>query len=263
MLGALASGLDGIAVSPCDAANQVGFLNEVAAKCPLLTHDSDAPESKRLCFVGMDNYKAGRAAGRLVKETLPQGGKVMLFVGRMEQLNSQQRRQGIIDELMDRPVQSLAKLTQDPLGKEVKGAKYVVLDTRTDGFDYPKAKANAEDAMTRFPDLACMIGLWAYNAPMCLEAAKGMGKAGKIRIVSFDEQDPTLQGIIDGNIHGTVSQQPYYYGYESVRILAKLAAGDRSVLPAGGFFEVPIVEVRQANVQEFWKNLKKLQSGGA
>ena len=261
--GALATGVDGVAVSPCDAANQVSFLNDIASKCPLLTHDSDAPQSKRLCFVGMDNYKAGRAAGRLVKEAVPGGGKVMLFVGRMEQLNSQQRRQGILDELLDRPAQSLDKLTQDPLGREVKGSKFLILDTRTDGFDYPKAKSNAEDAMTRYPDLACMLGLWAYNSPMCLEAAKGMGKAGKIQIVSFDEQEPTLQGILDGHIHGTVSQQPYYYGYESVRILAKLAAGDRSVLPANGFLEVPIVEVRKANAQDFWQNLKKLQASGA
>lgn len=261
--GALATGVDGVAVSPCDAANQVGFLNEIAARCPLVTHDSDAPGSKRLCFIGMDNYKAGRAAGKLVKEALPSGGKVMLFVGRMEQLNSQQRRQGIIDELLDRPAQSLDALKQDPLGAEVTGGRFTVLDTRTDGFDYPKAKANAEDAMTRYPDLACMLGLWAYNAPMCLEAAKGMGKAGKIQIVSFDEQDATLQGIVDGHVHGTVSQQPYYYGYESVRILSRIAAGDRSVIPGNGFFEVPIVEVRKANVDEFWKKLKKLQSGGA
>ncbi len=259
----LARGVDGIAISPCDAANQVGFLNDVAGRVPVITHDSDAPLSKRLCFVGMDNYKAGRAAGKLVKEILPSGGKVMLFVGRMEQLNSQQRRQGIIDEILDRPMQTLEKLDQDPLGRELPGGNFVVLDTRTDGFDYPKAKANAEDAMSRYQDLAGMIGLWAYNAPMCLEAAKAAGKVGKVKIVSFDEQEATLQGIIDGHIHGTVSQQPYYYGYDSVRILKEIAAGNRGVIPANGFFEIPIVEVRKANVEEFWQQLKKLQAAGA
>src|SRR5688572_15808787 len=80
--GLLARGIDGVAISPVDAKNQVDLINEVAARCPVITHDSDAPDSKRLCFVGMDNYKAGRAAGRLVKDALPDGGKVMIFVGR-------------------------------------------------------------------------------------------------------------------------------------------------------------------------------------
>ena len=260
--GLLARGVDGIAISPIDAKNQVDLINEAAARCPVITHDSDAPDSKRLCFVGMDNYKAGRAAGRLVKEALPDGGKVMIFVGRLEQLNAQQRRQGVIDELLDRPMQTLDKVNYDPPGKALTGGKYTVADTRTDNFDYARAKANAQDAMASTPDLACMVGLFAYNAPLCLEAAKEAGKAGQIKIVSFDEANAVLQGIIDGQVHGTVSQQPYYYGYESVRILAKLSSGDQSAIPAGGFHEVSSVEVRKANVEKFWADLKKMQEPG-
>ena len=258
----LARGVDGIAISPVDARNQVAMLDEAAARCPVITHDSDAPDSKRLCFVGMDNYKAGRAAGKLVKEAIPDGGKIMIFVGRLEQLNAQQRRQGVIDEVLDRPVQTLDKLKYDPPGAMLTGPKFTVLDTRTDNFDYARAKANAQDAMASTPDLACMVGLFAYNTPNCLEAAKEAGKIGKIRIVGFDEQNATLQGIIDGHIHGTVSQQPYYYGYESVRILNGLARGDKSVLPPSGFQEVPIVEVRKGNVEKFWADLKKMQAAG-
>ncbi|HXX93897.1 MAG TPA: sugar-binding protein [Planctomycetota bacterium] len=257
--GLLARGIEGIAISPIDAANQVGFLDEVAAKTPLITHDSDAPGSKRLCFVGMDNYLAGRAAGKLVKEALPEGGKIMIFVGRLEQLNAQQRRQGVVDEVLDRPIQSLDSLKFDPNTGEIKGGKYSVLSTRTDGFDYAKAKANAEDALTSTPDLACMVGLFAYNAPMCLEAIKGAGKVGKVKVVSFDEQDATLQGIRDGSVHGTVSQQPYEYGRQSVRILAGLARHDRSVLPPKGFLEVSIKVVKKDNVDSFWDELKKLR----
>ena len=262
--GLLARGVDGIAISPIDARNQVGLINEAAARCPVITHDSDAPDSMRLCFVGMDNYKAGRAAGKLVKEALPAGGKVMLFVGRLEQLNAQQRRQGVIDELMDKPVQALAAVQYTPPGQPVTSpsGRYVVLDTRTDNFDYARAKANAQDAMASVPDLACMVGLFAYNGPNCLGAVKEAGKIGKIQIVSFDEQDAVLQGILDGSVFGTISQQPYYYGYQSVRILKGLATGDKSLLPPGGFFEVPIVEVRKANAQQFWTDLKKMQASG-
>ncbi|HYF00852.1 MAG TPA: sugar-binding protein [Planctomycetota bacterium] len=257
--GLLARGIDGIAISPIDATNQVGFIDAAAKETKVITHDSDAPASKRLCFVGMDNYKAGREAGKLVKEALPDGGKIMIFVGRLEQLNAQQRRQGVIDEVLDRPAQAADALKTDPASGELKGGKYTIVGTRTDGFDYARAKGQAEDAITAIPDLAGMVGLFAYNAPMCLEAIKGAGKAGKIKVVSFDEQDATLQGIKDGTVHGTVSQQPYEYGRHSVRILAALARKDESVLPPKGFLEVGIKIVRKDNVDAFWDELKKLR----
>ena len=257
----LTSGIDGIAISPVDAKNQVDLINQACAVTKVITHDSDAPDSKRLCFVGMDNYKAGRAAGKLVKEAMPGGGKAMIFVGRLEQLNAQQRRQGIIDELLDRPQQSMHDTKFDPPGQELKGAKYTIISTRTDNFDFAKAKSNAEDAMAAYPDLGCMIGLFAYNAPNCLEAVKAAGKAGQIKLVSFDENEATLQGIVDGSVYGTVSQQPYQYGYHSVRILTGLAKGDKSVLPANKFHEVDIMVVRKDNVEKFWADLKQLRDG--
>jgi len=258
----LSNAIDGIAISPIDAANQVQMINDAAKVTNVITQDSDAPDSNRLCFIGMDNYKAGREAGKLVKEALPDGGNVMIFVGRLEQLNAQQRRQGVIDELLDRPMQSLGSMTVDPAGAEIKGDRFTILGTRTDNFDYAKAKSNAEDAIAAYGNLNGMIGLFAYNIPNCLEAVKEAGKLGQIKLVSFDEQDGTLQGIIDGNVHGTVSQQPYQYGFESVRVLAALARGDKSVLPEGGFLEVPSVLVRKDNVESFWANLKKLKGEG-
>ena len=258
---ALVRGVDGVAISPIDAKNQVDLINRAAQQTKVITQDSDAPDSDRLCFVGMDNYKAGRAAGKLIKEALPEGGKLMIFVGRLEQLNAQQRCQGIIDELLDRAVQSLTEMKYDPAGNEIKGAKYIILGTRTDNFDYARAKANAQDAMSAYPDLACMVGLFGYNMPECLEAVKEAKKTGKIKLVSFDENDGTLQGIIDGYVYGTVSQQPFLYGYHSVRILAALARGDRSVLPPNKFLEVSIKIVKKDNVDAFWSELKKLREG--
>jgi ribose transport system substrate-binding protein len=256
----LVRGVDGIAISPIDANNQVDLINEACKRTHVITQDSDAPQSERLCFVGMDNYKAGRAAGKLVKEAMPTGGTTMIFVGRLEQLNAQQRRQGIIDELLERPEQSMHGTKFDPPGQELKGAKYTIISTRTDNFDFAKAKSNAEDAMAAYPDLGCMIGLFAYNTPNCLEAVKAAGKAGQIKLVSFDENEATLQGIVDGSVYGTVSQQPYQYGYHSVRILAGLARGDKSVLPANKFHEVDIMVVRKDNVEKFWSDLKKLRN---
>lgn len=251
----LARGVDGIAISPIDPDNQIDLLNEAAANTTLITHDSDAPNSKRLCFIGIDNYSAGRECGKLVKEALPDGGNIMIFVGRLEQLNARQRRQGVIDELLDR---SFDPTRQDANSGQIKGERFTILDTRTDQFDYAKAKAQVEDAIAKYSDLNGVVGLFAYNPPMALRAIREAGKTGAIKIIAFDEEDETLQGIKDGHIYGTVVQNPYRYGYESVRILAALARGDRSVLPKGGYLNIPARRITIDNVETFWSELKQL-----
>jgi ribose transport system substrate-binding protein len=250
----LAKGVKGIAISPIDADNQGDLMEEIASRTNLITHDSDAPKSKRLCYIGIDNYDAGRACGKLVKQAMPDGGSLMIFVGRLGQDNAKLRRQGLIDELLDLPPDPTR--FSEP-GLELRGGKFVILDTRTDGFDRAKAKQLAQDAMTRYPDLTCMVGLFAYNPPICLDAVRDAGKLGKIKIVGFDENDNTLQGIQDGHVFGTIVQNPYKYGYESVRLLAALARGDQSVLPKDGFLPVPGRTVTKENVDEFWETLKK------
>ncbi|MGL5095611.1 MAG: sugar-binding protein, partial [Planctomycetia bacterium] len=251
----LAGGVDGMAVSPIDPANQGDLLNEIAANTRLITHDSDAPASKRLCYIGMDNYEAGRMVGRLVKESLPDGGGIMLFVGRLGQENARLRRQGCIDEVLGRAPD---RTRYDEPGKELTEGKYTILDTRTDQFDFAKAKALPQDAITRYPNLACMVGLFAYNPPKCLEAVREAGKAKKIKIVGFDEDAETLQGIIDGDVHGTVVQNPYQYGYASVKMLAALARGEDAGIPEGKIIDIPAQAITKANVEPFRAQLQKL-----
>ncbi|MFM9068092.1 MAG: substrate-binding domain-containing protein, partial [Planctomycetota bacterium] len=149
----LAMKVDGIAISPIDPDNQTDLLNEAAAQTKLVTQDADAPKSNRLAYIGMDNYQAGRMCGKLIKEANPNGGKVILFVGRLEQLNARLRRQGVIDELLDR---SPDASRNDPNDGEIKGEKFTILDTRTDNFDFAAAKALPEDALSRYPDVDCM-----------------------------------------------------------------------------------------------------------
>ena len=252
----LAQGIDGIAISPIDPDNQGDLLAEIGQRTKMITHDSDAPESERLCYIGMDNYTAGRMCGQLVKEAMPEGGSVMIFVGRLGQANSRLRRQGVIDELMDRePDESRY---DEPSAGEIKGEKYTVLDTRTDGFDFGKAKAQAQDAVAKYDDLGCMVGLFAYNPPLMLDAVREAGKVGKIKIVAFDEHDRSLQGIKDKEIYGTVVQNPYKYGYESVRVLAGLANGDDSVIPEGKILYIPARQIRNDNVDAFRAELERL-----
>ena len=249
----LTVGVDGIAISPIDPANQIDLINEAARHAHVVTHDSDAPGTDRLCYIGMDNYQAGRLCGQLVKEALPEGGKIMILVGRLEQDNARRRRQGLLDEILSR---SHDPERYDSPGQVLENEKYSIMGTLTDQFDRAKAKANAEDAMSRFPDLAAMVGLFAYNPPLILEAVRQAGRAGEITVVGFDEADQTLQAIQDGIMYGTVVQDPYRYGYESVRVLAALVRGDRSVIPASGFLDIPARQIRRDNVAEFWADLK-------
>ena len=250
----LIRGIDGIAISPIDAENETTLINEAAAKTRVITQDSDAPKSDRLLFIGVDNYTAGRMCGALVREALPGGGKVAIFVGRLEQDNARLRRQGVIDEVMGR---SHDRDRYDPPGTEIKGEKYHIVATLTDQFDRARAKSNAEDMLSLHPDLACVVGLFAYNTPQCLEALRSQGKLGRVKVVAFDEQDETLQAIKDGTCHGTVVQNPYLYGTESVRVLAALVRGDNSVVPPNKYIDVPARQIRKDNVDPFWADLKQ------
>jgi ribose transport system substrate-binding protein len=254
----LIRGVAGIAVSPINSSGQVGILDRIAAEVPLITQDTDAPDSKRLCFIGVDNYAAGRTVGSLVKEACPDGGSVVIFIGRLEQNNARDRRQGVIDELLDRDNDPSRF---DEVGKAPKGGKYEVLDTRVDNFDVAQAMAGAQDALVAYPDLACMVGLFAYNPPTCVEALRSAGKLGKVQVVGFDEQDQTLDGIESGHVYATVSQNPYQYGSESVRVLNAICDGDNSVIPEGGIIGVKAAVVRKDNVAEFRAELNKRRAG--
>lgn len=252
-------GVDGIAISPIDPVNQTEVLNNAAAHTKLITHDSDAPDSKRLLYIGMDNYTAGRMCGDLVKEALPQGGKVMLFIGRMEQDNARRRRQGVIDAMLGR---SVDPMRFDPPDQVLTGNGFTVLGTLTDQFDRAKGKANAEDSLARYSDLAGMVGLFGYNPPLLIEALDRAGKLGKVKLIAFDEADETLDGIQRGVVYGTVVQNPYQYGYRSVELLTELAKGNAAVVPATKFIDIPARQIRKDNVDEFWKDLKaKLNKG--
>lgn len=255
----LARGVDGIAVSPIDPDNQTDLLNLVAERTVLVTHDSDAPASNRICYIGMDNYEAGRLAGQLVKEALPEGGEVFIFVGRLEQDNAKRRRQGCIDEILGREPDPTRY--DPPSTGPVTGNGYTILGTLTDQFDRAKAKANAEDVITRFPEVDCMVGLFAYNPPACLQALKQSGKLGQIKVVAFDEDDETLQGIEDGVVYGTVVQNPYMYGYQSVKLLAELARGLKSSIPPDGFMNIPARKIKTDNLAAFRAELRENLGG--
>jgi len=235
----LAKGIHGIAISPVDPANQTAMLDRAAATATVVTQDSDAPTSKRECYIGTDNVAAGRQAGELLKEALPQGGKVMVFVGTLDAANAQQRYQG--------------------LKEAVTGSNIQILGVRTDNTERVRAKANAADTLVNNPDLAGMVGLWSYNGPAILGAVREANKIDKVKIIAFDEEDETLGGIRDGAIYATVVQQPFEFGYQSMVMLSKILNGDRSGIPAGKQIFVPTLAVKKTDVEEFIRKINTLR----
>lgn len=206
----VASGVNGIAVSPIDAKKQTDFLNQIAAKTLLVCVDSDAPDSKRVCFIGTDNVTAGKQAADLLKAALPHGGKVMLFVGYPEAANAKDRIQGLKDELANSNIQ--------------------IIDTMADATKPDVAETNALQALAQHPDLAGMVGLYSYDGPALLQAVRAAGMAGKVKIVCFDDEPATLDGIASGDIYGTVVQISTRIGYEAISRMDKYLAGDKSQL---------------------------------
>jgi ribose transport system substrate-binding protein len=235
----LAKGVDGIAISPVDPANQTAMLNDAAKQALVFTHDSDAPDSKRECYVGTNNVAAGRQAGELIKEALPQGGRIALFVGKLDARNAQERLQGIKDAIA--------------------GTKIEIIDVRTDDTDQVRAKANVSEMLVSHPDVAALVGLWSYNGPAILNAVRDAGRVGQVKIIAFDEDDETLTGVKGGAIVATVVQQPFEFGYQSVRLLERALKGDRSGIAASKQVFIPTMVIRQNNVDEFRTKLSQLR----
>ena len=235
----LAKGINGIAISPVDPANQTPMLNRAASQALVVTQDSDAPTSNRACYIGTDNVEAGRQAGQLVKEALPQGGKIMVFVGVLDAANAQQRYQGLKEALT--------------------GSNVSIIDVRTDNTDRVRAKSNAADTLVNNPDLAGMVGLWSYNGPAIVSAVREANKLDKVKIIAFDEEDETLSGIKDGAIYATVVQQPFEFGYQSMQLMAKYLNGDKSVIPASKQIFVPTKAIKKADVEAFTKQINQLR----
>ena len=235
----LAKGVDGIAISPVDPVNQTAMLNDAAKQAVVFTHDSDAPDSKRECYVGTDNVAAGRQAGDLIKGALPQGGKIAVFVGKLDARNAQERLQGIKDAIA--------------------GSNIDIIDVRTDDTDQVRAKANVAEMLVSHPEVAALVGLWSYNGPAILNAVKEAGKTGQVKIIAFDEDDETLTGVKSGAIVGTVVQQPYEFGYQSVTLLEKALKGDRSGIPASHQLFIPTRVIRQDSVDAFRAALSQLR----
>lgn len=233
----LTTGIAGVSISAIDPKNSTEVFNRVAARAVLFTTDSDAPNSNRVAYIGTDNVAAGRQAGEEIKKALPNGGKVVMFVGTLDADNARERVQGIRETLNGTPI--------------------TIADIRTDGVDFARAKANVQDALAK-GGVDCLVGLYSYNTPQIYTAVKEAGKAGVVKVVGFDEDPQTLRGVADGTIQSTIVQQPYEFGYQSMTDMIKYINGDRSFIPANKLIIIPTRVISKDNVIDFQNAMRDL-----
>jgi ribose transport system substrate-binding protein len=232
----VAAGVSAIMVSAIDPKTSTEALDRIAGQVPLFTTDSDAPQSKRLAYIGSSNVELGKNAGQLMLKAMPNGGKCVGFVGLPGADNARERIEGVKDT--------------------IKGSKVELVDVRGDDIDQTRAKRNVEDALAAMPDVTCMVGFYSYNTPRIYEVLKESGKLGQIKIIGFDEDPITLGGVREGTIEGTVVQNPYEWGYQGMKLMAKVLEGDKSGIPADGLIIVPGQVIDKGNVDAFEAELK-------
>mgnify|MGYP001057634327 CR=1 FL=1 len=237
----VAAGVSAIMVSAVDPKSSTDALNNIGKQVPLFTTDSDAPDTNRIAYIGSSNTDAGKQAGEIALKALPDGGKCIGFVGLPGADNARERIEGM-------------KAT-------IAGSKVELIDVRGDDIDQTRAKRNVEDALAANPDIQCMVGFYSYNPPRIYEVLREAGKLGKVTVIAFDEDPITLGGVREGSIAGTVVQQPYEWGYQGMKLMAKYLEGDKSVVPDNKLIIVPTKIIDKANVDAFEAELKSRIGG--
>jgi len=201
---AVQSKATGILISVADPALLKDDIDKaIAAGIPVITVDSDAPASKRLLFIGTNNYRAGQIGGeRLAKELNGKGNVVVFTIP--EQANLKERLRGYRDALEATPGIKITRVV------DMKGDSRVAFDSATEVLGNDKKEHT--------------------DAFVCLEALAGKevatvlsqhGAKDKV-VIAMDTDDDTLSWIQKGLIAATISQKPYTMSYVGLKMLDDL-----------------------------------------
>jgi ribose transport system substrate-binding protein len=224
----------------------------IAAGIPVITIDSDAPASKRLFFIGTDNYQAGRIGGQRLAKELNGKGTVAVFTI-PETSNMKERLRGYRDALEAFPGIKISRVV------DIKGDPRLAFDSATEILGKDKKEP--------------------INAFVCLEALSGKEVATvlnnnsvKDKVVMAMDTDPdTLDWIQKGVIAATISQKPFTMSYVGLRMLDelyhhKLKSLDTdwtkdSFAPIPAFVDTGSSLIDKSNVGGFMSAQKSLSAG--
>jgi ribose transport system substrate-binding protein len=192
-----AKGAAGIVTTAGDAAPMVPSINSaIEAMIPVITFDSDAPASKRLTFVGTQNYQAGYAAGEAMAEWLGGAGKIAIstFPGPD---HLARRVQGFKDALAE------------------KGPDIVTVEINDEG-KVDVAETQLTAALQADPEITGIFGAHCNPGPGAAAAVRTTGRQGQVQIMAFDFGMPVIELIDKDEIRATVGQNPYLMGFTSM-----------------------------------------------
>jgi ribose transport system substrate-binding protein len=220
----IGAGINGLVLAPQDSKRMVDCVTQAVDRgVPVVIIDSGLdPEALKarpnliVKYVATNNYNGGRLAAQRLLEVLSKDGKttpnLVLFRYAVGSESTEQREQGFLDyiEEQKKAGQSITLLSTDQYA----------------GATVDEAKKNAGPLLIAHRDK--MDGLFAVNessATGTLIALRSQGLNGKVRYVTFDSSEPLLQAIREGDVDGTVVQDPYRMGYLGVWTLVKHLEG--------------------------------------
>ena len=230
-------GVDGFAVAPMDAESVIGVIDAALKKgIKVITFDSDSPKSKRIAFVGTNNYQGGVEAGKAYAANQPDG-KYAVITGGLAAANHNERGAGFRDALKA----SGGKYTEIP------GSPFPCND------DAAKSIQIIQDVLTRYPDLNGFFfsGGWPLfgAAEAYVRAVSVDNRIDGLTVVSFDSLPEELALLKQNKVDALIGQRPYAMGVKSVDVLNDLVQG-KSV-PA--VIDTGVDVITQDTVDQFLK----------
>ncbi len=221
-------GVDGIAISVTDANLLTDAINAAVAKgVVVVTFDSDAPNSDRMCYYGVDDAAAGRKVMEELAAVMGDEGVVAVLAGNQAAPNLQARVRGVREQANQHREITILDVYYHP-------------ETATD------AAAKMQSVQTNNPQITgwALVGGWPLYTDNALD-----GVYENAKVVSMDPLPLPLEYVEKGQVQALVGQPYYGWGYESVRfILDKVHNGED---PPAEINTAPMEVVTSDNVEEY------------
>ena len=188
---------------------------------PVITVDSDAPDSRRFAYVGTDNRAAGVQMGELVVQGSAYKGKIGIILG-SELADNQRKRMEGFRSIID------------------KASGNEIVDVRSSNISRIEAAKQTKLMLSEHPDIRTIIGFSAWDAAGIVEGLQAAHK-GKINVFGFDDVEATRRAIAHGDMVATLVQQQGEMGAEAVPFCSKYLRASHT---------------QQLNIQvlRFWNN---------
>lgn len=225
----IAAKVDGIITSVQDDNQYIPYIDKAAENgIPVITVDTDSKKSKRLAYVGTNNYEAGRSAGEQLVDLNLNSVNIGIIIGGIKITSQIEKVQGFKSYI-----------------KPYKNMKVIAMQDSND--DVMEAEFAARRMILEYPDLNCLYCTSSLDGIGAARAVIGFNKQGSIKIICFDDLPETLSYIKDGVIQASIVQRPYQMGYDSVNLIMDKLEG----IESDGEYLMGIISVTKDNVDKY------------